>query len=180
MIPIMSQPFFYYLMELNHSKRHFGAGALVFERGDPVRWYYTIHSGEVHLLRRQEDGAEVVLQRATTGSILAEASFNSQSYHCAAVAKEPSVLQVFRRDHVRAMLEETPAAALAYGAHLAREVQNARRRAEIISLRRVGDRLDAWLVWHDGEMPQKGQWNRIAEEIGVSREALYRELARRR
>ena len=180
MIAIMQKPFFNYLMQLKHHKRSFGAGELVFERGDPVRSYFVIDAGEVHLLRRQENGAEVILQRAKAGSVLAEASFNSKCYHCAAVAKEPSIVAVFPRAIVRDLLDNDPQATRAYAAHLAQEVQNARRRAEILSLRRVADKLDAWLVWHDGELPEKGMWKRIAEEIGSSSEALYRELARRR
>jgi hypothetical protein len=45
-------------------------------------------------------------------------------------------------------------------------------------MRRVSDRLDAWLELH-GE-PEKGEWIRVADQIGVSPPALYRELARRR
>lgn len=63
--------------------------------------------------------------------------------------------------------------------HLSREVRNARQRAEILSLRTVADRLDAWLA-ENGDMPEKGLWKNVAEEIGASPEALYREIARRR
>jgi CRP-like cAMP-binding protein len=64
-------------------------------------------------------------------------------------------------------------------AHLANAVQEARLRAEIRSLRTTAERLDAWL----GEgraLPVKGQWQDLAGELGVTREALYRELAKRR
>ena len=62
---------------------------------------------------------------------------------------------------------------------MARSVQAARLRAEIQSLPRVADRLDAWL----GEgncLSQRGRWQEVAAELGVTREALYRELTRRR
>jgi len=39
-------------------------------------------------------------------------------------------------------------------------------------------RLDAWLAWH-GDLPSKGDWARLVDEIGVSPEALYREMAKR-
>ncbi|MEO1918655.1 MAG: hypothetical protein ABGW81_02895 [Paracoccaceae bacterium] len=51
---------------------------------------------------------------------------------------------------------------------IASEVQRARRRAEILSLRRVADRLDAWLVWNDDILPKRGHWHRITDEIYVS------------
>ena len=172
--------FFDHLLRLKHTQRQFPAGALVFERDDPVNQYYAVLTGEVHLLRRQEDGTGVILQRAIEGAILGEASFNTDAYHCSAVTVEDSTLIAFNRETVRKMLANDPTAALAFATHLAREVQNARRRAEIISLRKVADRVDAWLVWNNDKLPPKGSWHRMAGEIGVSPEALYRELARRR
>jgi hypothetical protein len=42
----------------------------------------------------------------------------------------------------------------------------------------VAARLDAWLTLK--RLPPKGEWGALADDIGVTREALYRELARRR
>ncbi|MEE9455359.1 MAG: Crp/Fnr family transcriptional regulator [Paracoccaceae bacterium] len=176
----MPTRFFDHLLCLKHSQHRFSAGELIFERADPISQYYAVQSGEVHLLRRQEDGKAVILQRAVSGAILAEASFDAQEYHCSAVAATDSTLVVFNRESVRELLINDSAVALAFTAHLAREVQNARRRAEIMSLHRVADRVSAWLIWNDGTLPPKGSWHRMAAEIGVSCEALYRELARRR
>ncbi len=180
MIAIMSISFFDHLLCLKHSQRRFSSGELVFERADPISQYYAVQSGEVHLLRRQEDGKAVILQRAVAGAILAEASFGAQAYHCSAVAATDSTLVIFNRKHVQELLITNSVVAGAFTAHLAREVQNARRRAEILSLHRVADRVSAWLVWNEGILPPKGSWYRMAAEIGVSGEALYRELARRR
>lgn len=44
-------------------------------------------------------------------------------------------------------------------------------------MRTVWERLDGWLALH-GELPPRGGWIEIAREIGVTPEALYRELAR--
>ena len=62
---------------------------------------------------------------------------------------------------------------------LANSVQAARMRAEIRSLSTVASRLEAWLE-QGNVLPQKGHWQSLAAELSVSREALYRELARRR
>ena len=67
----------------------------------------------------------------------------------------------------------------AWAAHLAGEVRNARLRAEILTLKTVSERLDAWLADRD-HLPEKGNWKAVAQEIGTSPEALYREIARRR
>lgn len=153
---------------------------MIFERNDPVASVFLVQQGEVHLLRHQKDGNSFILQRAGVGNILAEASITTENYHCGAEAVEPSTLTVFSRRDVQTLITEHPDAAHAFVAHLAREVRTSRLRAEIISLRRVADRLDAWLTWNDAGLPEKGRWHRVANEIGVSPEALYRELARRR
>jgi hypothetical protein len=62
----------------------------------------------------------------------------------------------------------------------AREVQIARFRAEILSIRRLSDRLDAWLDLNGGVLPEKGRWLSLAGDLAVAPEALYRELAKRR
>jgi len=180
MIAIMPQSFFDHLQQLRHTHRSFAAGTLLFDRDDPVASVYRVESGEVHLLRRQEDGAEFILQRAQAGGLLAEASITSRAYHCGAVVVQPSELAVFSRNEVRTLIAENQDVAAAFSTHLAREVREARMRAEILSLKRVSERLDAWLIWNDNQLIDKGKWRLIAGEIGVSPEALYRELARRR
>lgn len=180
MIVIMSLCFTDHLSRLRYVTRSVSKDTMLFERNDPVVSVFRIISGEVHLLRRQFDGAECILQRAKQGDLLAEASITTDGYHCGAVAVKPTVLAVFSRKDVRRMVSDDPDAVVAFVAHLADEVRKARLRAEIMSLKRVCDRLDAWLTWHDGGVPEKGSWHRFASEIGVSPEALYRELARRR
>ena len=46
-------------------------------------------------------------------------------------------------------------------------------------LKKVSDRVDAWLTLNDGELLSKGQWKGMAAQIRVSAEALYRELSTR-
>jgi CRP/FNR family transcriptional regulator, dissimilatory nitrate respiration regulator len=156
------------------------AGQLLFHRGDPVRRTYVVDGGAVHLVRHHADGSALVLQRAVAGDMLAEASLFAEHYHCDAVAVVPSRLRAMPRAAVLARLGEGKGLAEALAAHLAAQVQNARQRAEILSLRTVAQRLDAWLAGNAGALPAKGAWKRVAMEIGVSPEALYREFAARR
>ncbi len=180
MITIMSLKFVEYLSHLPTLQRSFSSGALIFEREDPVTSLYLVETGIVHLLRRQMDGGEYILQRASEGHILGEASLSTQSYHCSAVAVEPCTLRIYDAGQVNRLISQDGAVAQAYANYLGRELRNARLRAEISFLRKVDDRLSAWLAWHDNKLPQKGNWRRVAAEIGVSSEALYRELSRRR
>ncbi len=180
MIAIMSSQFLDRLAALPSTTRQHRKGTQLFAAGDAVGHVRVVEAGEVHLLRRQPDGAAFVLQRAGPGSILAEASVLSDTFHCAAEAVEDSTLRLWPRAAVRALITADPGAAEAYAHHLAGEVRSARLRAEIASLRRVGDRLDAWLAWNGGTLPGRGRRHQLARELGVTPEALYRELARRR
>lgn len=176
----MSKQFFHYLSDLPQRRIDLQTGGMVFQQGDRVQNIYRVATGEVQLLRRQPDGAACILQRALPGDLLAEASLLSAVYHCAAEATTASRLLVWRKKDVVARLDQSPDMAAAYASHLADEVRRARLRSEILSLKRLPDRLDAWLVWHDGGLPDKGQWQRLAQDINVSPAALYRELAKRR
>jgi CRP/FNR family transcriptional regulator, dissimilatory nitrate respiration regulator len=167
------------LLALPTSERTFAPDEFVFHQGDEVRAVYLVREGAVNLIRHQADGSELVLQRAAGGSVLAEASIFSTRYHCDAVAVAPTVTRSVRKSAVRARLARNRAFAEAWLAHLAREVQAARTRAEILSLRTVAERLDAWVAAR-GTFPAKGEWKTLAAEIGTSPEALYRELAKRR
>jgi CRP-like cAMP-binding protein len=160
-------------------KRTLGAGEHLFHLGEPVLSLFVILEGGVHLIRHQEHGGAIILQRASPGEILAEASLFSDRYHCDAVTEKGATVQSIPKRELRERLMKEPGFAEAWTAHFAREIQDTRLRSEILSLKTVASRLDAWLVWH-GELPPKGEWALLASQIGVSPEALYREIAKRR
>ncbi|MDP2738027.1 MAG: Crp/Fnr family transcriptional regulator [Pseudorhodobacter sp.] len=162
-------------------ERSFAPGAPLFYTGDRVQQMALVRAGGVLLERVTRAGVRVVLQNAPPGQVVSEASAYSETYHCGAVASatQGARLAFLPVAVFRSGLAADTATAEAWAAHLAHAVQAARLRAELRSLRRVSDRLDAWL----GErraLPERGQWHDLAAELGVSPEALYRELARRR
>lgn len=154
-------------------------GEVLFRFGDEIRSIFLVASGEVRLLRHLPHGPALTLQLAQKGSVLAEASLFADQYHCDAVAMSVARLCVLPRQRVAEAVTADRAVALLWAKHLAGEIQRARAQVEIISLKTVAERLDAWLALR-GDLPPKGQWHRLASEIGVTSEALYRELARRR
>jgi CRP-like cAMP-binding protein len=180
MIAIMSDQMIEQLRRLVSNEMSFGEGEVVFAQGSKVSFIYLVVHGSVRLLRHQSDGAAIVMQRATAGSVLAEASLFSDRYHCDAVALLPSKLVSIRKTLLVDQIFGNPELAKMWNAYMAREIQNARRSAEIISLRTVAARLDAWIAWNDGKFPPKGEWKTVAEDMGTSPEALYRELSNRR
>lgn len=159
--------------------REFAAGDLLVRAGDPVVSMILVRSGCADLVRHTDQGLKMVLQRAGPGQILAEASAWSDVYHCDAVAAESCVAALLPRTVFVVRLRSDPDLAELWARNMAHAVQAARLRAEIRSLPRVADRLDAWLA-EGRSLPDKGRWQEVAAELGVTREALYRELARRR
>ena len=164
---------------LNALRRSYDAGDTVFLTGDPVSHVYCVVQGSTALLRVLPNGDMAQLQRANTGDVVAEASVYATSYHCDCKATEPTVLAVLPKRSFKQMLREDVGISEVWAAYLARSVQIMRMRAEIRSLKTVAERLDTWLAEY-GEMPPKGRWQDLAQELSVSKEALYRELALRR
>lgn len=180
MIDIMSTKLIDLLHAVEGRDVTLAAGAYLFHVDDPVKALFLVLVGEVRLLRNQRNGTVIVLQRARAGAVLAEASLFSDRYHCDAVAASVARMRSMPLAALRAAFRADANFAEAWATHLAQEVQGARFRAEVVTLRTVASRLDAWLAWQGGPPPSKGEWKQIADQIGVSPEALYRELARRR
>ena len=180
MIAIMWSAIEAHLNGLRARQQHFESGQFLFHRGDRVEQIYLVRSGSVHLVRHQNDGSVLILQRAAPGSILAEASLYSEKYHCDAVAFGPVETRTFTKASVKKLLANNPRFADGWARFLAHELQEARLRSEILALKTVAARLDAWMEWRGAGLPAKGEWKLVANEISVSPEALYREIANRR
>ncbi|WP_189438697.1 Crp/Fnr family transcriptional regulator [Pseudovibrio japonicus] len=159
--------------------RSIEAGSFLFHRNDLVRHLYLVLEGEIQLIRHQDSGSAMVLQNAKRGDIVADASVFSEKYHCDALTLTHSVIQVVEKEKFREYLLQHPESTIQWAARLAKQVQDARLRSEILSLKRVSEKLDAWLDWHR-TLPPKGEWRQLALQIAVSPEALYREIAKRR
>lgn len=151
----------------------------LFHAGDPVRFVHLIEEGAIHLERAQINGQVMCFHRARPGDVLAEASIYAEAYHCDARIVDAARLRRLTVERFIKRLEAEPALSRAWHTRLAQAVQATRHLAEIRGLKTVEQRLDAWID-HNGTLPTKGQWQNVAEELAVSREAFYREIARRR
>ena len=180
MIVIMLRSIEPFFEGLRARQRHFDGGRSLFHRGDTVKEMYFVLTGSVHLVRHQSDGSILILQRAGPGSILAEASLYSGIYHCDAVAFGAAETRAYAKAGFKKLLAKNAEFSDVWAGYLAQELQSARLRSEILSLKTVAGRLDAWIAWNSGGSPAKGEWKLVANEIGVSPEALYREVAKRR
>jgi CRP-like cAMP-binding protein len=154
-------------------------GATVFEAGGRPRAMFHATKGEVILRRSAEDGESVVLQRTRRGFV-GEASLFSDRYHCDAVAAADSALHRLPIDPLTAALQQDPAFALRWIAMLSRETRRLRAQCERLSLKTVEARL-IHLILAEGEasgLSVASGLKSVAEEIGVTHEALYRCIAK--
>lgn len=177
MIQIMSHPLSSIfdrspLLHLKHGQR-------LFHTGQTVQRVFLVTQGQVQLQRHTPQGQALILQNASDDTILAEASAYSTHYHCDAIALTDSTVRAVNQTAFLQAIDQSSPLARQWASLLARSVQTARVRAEIRSLPTVAARLDVWLA-EGNELPSKGHWQTVAAELSVTREALYRELARRR
>jgi CRP-like cAMP-binding protein len=150
----------------------------LFLTGTPVRSMFLVTEGQVDLIRHTESGLRILLYRAEVGDVLAEASAYSEAYHCDGTAAGPAQVRSIALPTFRARLDGNLGLGNAWAERLAHGLQGSRMNAAIRSMRTVEERLEAWLA-NGKALPPKGQWQGVAEALGVSREALYRELSRR-
>ena len=163
----------------NAAETHLEPGANLFRAGDRVRSMFLVNAGQIDLVRHSEAGTQLILARAGPGDVVAEASAYSNVYHCDGTVRLHSTLLMVPVRQFRQSLNESSDLSEAWSAYLARGLQASRMLSQVRTLKTVAQRLDAWLL-DNAEVPNKGQIQDLAHLLGVSREALYRELAKRR
>lgn len=148
-------------------------GGSLFRRNDPTTAMYHLTAGQVHLLRHTRQGDEVIIHRAHADESFAEAALFSPAYHCDAVAAADSELLRIDKAAVLERMKQDPDFAMAIAARFAGQIQNYRRRLEIIAIRDAKARVFAAVA--DGMLT--GSIKPAAAQIGLTHEAVYRALS---
>lgn len=160
--------------------RELRAGGVLFRQGDPATHLFVLQSGQVKLERITAEGRRVLMYRALAGDTIAEAALFASSYHCDAVAVEPSRVLRLPGGAVRDALRSDPEAADALLAHLAGQVRSLRTRLETRSILSARDRILHHLrisASEDGRVALRSSLMGLAAELGLAHETLYREMA---
>ena len=156
-------------------------GDAVFRQGDPATAVYVLASGRVRLTRALADGSAVTLHVAEAGESFAEASLWAATYHCDAVAEADSAVLCVLKAGLLAALAADPDKSLALARAMAGQVRDLRARLELRNIRAAPVRLLAWLrlyaAGHPPVVAVHRSWTLIADELGLTREAVYRALA---
>ncbi|MGF1626561.1 MAG: Crp/Fnr family transcriptional regulator [Alphaproteobacteria bacterium] len=164
-----------------HSTRVLAPGQALFRSGDPVTDMYVVAKGTLRLQRHLDDGRLVPVSRASSGETVAEASLFAGHYHCDCIADGAAAVSARPRADVLAALRAVPDEALALLQHLAHQVQDLRGRVEVLTLHGAAPRILAYVGLRadlGGTWAMDRTWKAVAEEVGLTHEALYRALAR--
>lgn len=151
----------------------------IFMEGERPSWMFYVVCGELALVRHGAGGETVFLQRQRSG-FLAEASLVSDRYHCNALALEPTDVIKIPNRALKDSIAQDGAFAVRWITMLSAEVRRLRLQNERLSLSSVGDRL-IHLVETEGALGVfgvQGSYKLLAQELGVTHEALYRCLAK--
>jgi CRP-like cAMP-binding protein len=163
-----------------HRERKLEAGRALFHSGSKTVGLYEVLNGTICLVRTDRSGREAILQRASAGDILAEASLFSSTYHCDAIAKTAATVRLYPKAVLLAELQRDPKIAQAFAAMLARQVMTLTR-IEQRYIHSARDRVRHFLAINadpGGRTVSLSETLKdIAAELGLTHEALYRTLA---
>jgi CRP-like cAMP-binding protein len=142
---------------------------------------FLIETGRVRLARVLADGALLILYVAQAGESFAEASLSAAHYHCDAVAETDATLLALPKADLLSALAADPAECLALALALAGQVRDLRAKLELRNIRSATARVLAWLRLHASgdslSVSMNRSWTQVADELGLTREAMYRALA---
>jgi CRP-like cAMP-binding protein len=163
-------------------ERRLKPGQTLFYAGSKSTGFYEVVTGMVRLIRVDRSGKEAVLQVASAGDTLAEASLFSPTYHCDAVATTEATVRQYKKAALLAELQSDPKIARSFAAMLAHQVMSLRTRLERRNIHSARERIRHFLTVNanaDGRtVVLSGTLKQLASDLGLTHEALYRTLAR--
>ena len=154
-------------------------GDVLVREGDRPQAMLFVIGGELRLVRASRDGAEIVLQRSNAGFI-AEATHESPQYRGDIIAAAATCYVAFPLDVFEATLRIDPLFRQQWIDRLAVEVRKLRQQCERLGLRGAGNRVLHFIESEgtQGTIRLKQSRTAWAAQLGLTREALHRALAR--
>jgi CRP/FNR family transcriptional regulator, dissimilatory nitrate respiration regulator len=161
-------------------ERKLKPGQSLFRQGDRTAGLFEVVKGKLRLARVDPSGRETILYSAGAGDLVGEASLFSSVYHCDAIATTSAVVRLYPKSVILAEFQHNQKAAQAFMAMLARQIINLRTRLEQRNIRSARDRVRHYLAVSadaDGTVVLPGTVKALADELGLTHEALYRTLS---
>ena len=156
-------------------------GQVLFNQDDPATDIFWIRAGRFRLERYLHDGGVVTVSVARAGALLAEASLFGDRYRCRATAETACTVSRVDKSTVLRLLDTNPGFSRAFVRFLTVEVRELRTRLELRNVRPASERVLQYLRLRQdqGRPPYDRPLARMASELGITPEALYR-IARKR
>lgn len=163
-------------------RRSLARNEALFRQGEKVTAIYFVEVGRLRLERQTIDGRSLVVGTTSSGKFFVEAALFADIFHCDAVATEPSQVRVYPKAAVLNALRADPAHAMSLLSLVAHQVIELRHHIEIMKVRSAKERVMLYLDLNTGPdgrtIDLRSQLQDIASELGLTREVLYRTLAR--
>src|SRR5262249_38632438 len=122
------------LDETNLQRRSLARNELLFRQGDKVQAIYFIEEGRLRLDRPAFDGRSLVIGTNSAGEFFVEAALFAETFHCDAVATEPSRVRVYPKAAVLKALNTDPSSAIPFLKLMAHQVIESRQRLELMKI----------------------------------------------
>ncbi len=158
----------------DQKSRNLVSGETLFLQGSVTSGLFYLVSGTVNLNRMTKNGHSALIHRACAGDTFAEASLFSDSYHCTATAVNETVVIECQRDAVLQLLDTDIAFSRAMISRFALQIQEGRRRVELLSMHSAEERIVAAL----GDGLLIDDIASFAEIVGLAPETVYRTLGK--
>ncbi|HTH16964.1 MAG TPA: Crp/Fnr family transcriptional regulator [Magnetospirillum sp.] len=176
MIAIMSDALLSLFNTLKPSRRTLRAGEVLFRTGEPTTALFHVEQGQVKLSR-----LGVPLHTAEAGSSFGEWALFAETCPCDAVAETEAEVLAFAKTPALLLLKAHPDINLAFSAYLTRQLHRMRGRLELVRQKGARERVLGYLVRAgagDATVTLDRTLTEIAHDIGLTREAVYRTLAK--
>src|SRR6266853_1452559 len=95
-------------------RRSLARNETLFRQGDKVAAIYFVDAGRLRLERRTFDGRLLILGITPAGQFFVEAALFSDTFHCDAVATEPSRVRIYPKTALLSALSTDPTSALSF------------------------------------------------------------------
>lgn len=153
--------------------RQLDANETLFVQDTDTAGLFYLVSGIIDLKRTTRTGHSVLIHRARSGHTFAEAALFCDTYHCTATAVTETIVIECKRAAITHLLNSDIEFAQSMAARFANQIQDSRRRVELLSIRAADERIMAALT--DGLLVE--DISTFAEAISLAPETVYRCLS---
>lgn len=158
--------------------RSYKKGSHLYFSGDQIEKIIYLTHGYAHILATRPNGYRQIIERYTAEDFIAPHSLFGEYYFFSAEAASDIETVEYSTSSFRKAIK-SEAGRIFWSELLQAHLFRTLKRVEMLTYPTVNEKLDAWIKMN-GVPPAKGEYTNIANELGVSREAFYRELGRRR